>query len=335
MSTQASPTRKPAGAIGASSSTAVGQTSATERIFEEIQLARLSARLKEVGNTGQLVRAFGGDPNEYASQLAKQYSDLTAKLRGSKTLPVNRPPARVAARLNQLADIFNWWESVVAPNATPLLTVTPPGADPDSVGPGPGADIFPGDLALWGNAYNPTSSQPTDEAWWLNSWQYIIPLPATPSTFPNSASLSYRFNIGASLAFYGEPVVTGSVHVYATVATTNDLNSQPIDFNNPDSSQFPIVATLPVTDVPEILSGGAKFLGTIPLLPGATPAIGIIIGLVFGIGGGGNPLTIVPGEYSNISLAPPDATSANDLGKVEFRTDQPFWVEAVSKMFTS
>ena len=44
---------------------------------------------------------------------------------------------------------------------------------------------------------------------------------------------------------------------------------------------------------------------------------------------------ILPGEYSSITLAPPDATMPTDLGKIEYRRDPPFWVEAVAKMIGS
>jgi len=44
---------------------------------------------------------------------------------------------------------------------------------------------------------------------------------------------------------------------------------------------------------------------------------------------------ILAGECSNITLAPPDATSASDLGKIEYRRDPLFWVDAVAKMVGS
>ena len=117
--------------------------------------------------------------------------------------------------------------------------------------------------------------------------------------------------------------------MYATVATTNDLAHHSIDFNHPASSDFAIIATLPAPGVPPILIGTSKIYGTIQLLPGATSAIGIIIGLIVSLVDGG--VLILPGEFSSINLAPPDATSPTDLGKIQFRRDQPFWVEASRK----
>jgi hypothetical protein len=81
------------------------------------------------------------------------------------------------------------------------------------------------------------------------------------------------------------------------------------------------------------VGGSAKVSGTIPLLPGGTPAIGIIMGLVISVVDG--DLLIIPGENSLINLLPPDATSPADLGKIEYRRDPPFWVEVVAKMFAS
>ena len=39
---------------------------------------------------------------------------------------------------------------------------------------------------------------------------------------------------------------------------------------------------------------------------------------------------ILPSGDSLILLAPPDATMPTDLGKIEYRHDPPFWMEAVS-----
>src|SRR4029453_16260232 len=112
------------------------------------------------------------------------------------------------------------------------------------------------------------------EQWWINTWQYMVPFPTTPTNFGSPASLSYRFKIGASLNFYRDDVVTGAVPVFPTVASTSDLSTQPIDFNHFDSSNFLITATLPQPD-PPLLFGSAKISGTISLVPGRTPAIGI------------------------------------------------------------
>jgi hypothetical protein len=117
------------------------------------------------------------------------------------------------------------------------------------------------------------------------------------------------------------------------VASTSDLSNQSIDFNHFDSSNFVISATLPPQSDLPILSGSAKISGTIPLVPGRTPAIGIIIGVIISLVEGG--VLILPGEFSNIELAPPDATSPSDLGKIEYHRDPPFWVDAVAKMVGS
>ena len=85
--------------------------------------------------------------------------------------------------------------------------------------------------------------------------------------------------------------------------------------------------------MPAISGGTAKFSGTIPLVPGRTPAIGIIVGLIISVADG--DVLILPGEFSNITLAPPDATMPGDLGKIEYRRDPPYWVEAVAKMIAS
>lgn len=308
-------------------SSAEGQSSATQRSLQGVQLARLNVRLQELGKMRDLLRARGDDPDEYAKWLGKQRADLVQKERLPLLLRPPSLPTRLTVTLNKLSDIFDWWESVIVPPATILLNQAPNSAD--TGGTGIGADIYQGDLALGGEISNSS----TQEQWWINTWQYIVPFPPTPSNYPSSASLSYRFNVGASLAFYRQDVISGSVHVYATVAASGDLNTQPIDFNQPVSSDFAIDATLPVASVPPIVSGGAQISGTIPVVPGGTPAIGIIMGLIISVVDG--YVQIIPGEYSSIELAPPGATSATDIGKIQFRRDQPFWVEAVAKMLAS
>ena len=298
---------------------------AARRVLEEVQLARLAAQIRELGTTRDVVRALGEDPERHAARLVQQYRDLAAKLRTPAPVQARSLSPNVAAALNRLGDIFNWWQSVLAPNATVGLVQTPGGAD--TGGSGIGAEIFQGDLALGGEIWNAGAA----EQWWVNTWQYTVPFPVTPQNLAPPASLAYRFNVGSDIAFYRQDVVSGSVHVYVTVASTPDIHTQSINYNNFASSDFVIIANLPTSAVPPILSGSAKVTGTIPLVPGGTPAIGILIGLISSVADGN--VQIIPGEYSSITLAPPDATMPSDLGKVEYRRDPPFWVEAVAKMF--
>lgn len=315
------------GASGGATASASQGMDTTQRTFEGVQLARLAARLRNVSATRDLVRALGEDPDKYAVQLAKQYQDLFVKTRSPPPPRAPSLPLRLSQSLDKIGTIFNLWDKVLAPNATAKLVQVPSG--PDIGGTGIGAEIFQGQIALGGEVWNGGPH----EQWWVNTWQYMVPLPATPANIGASASLSYRFNIGASLAFYRQDVVSGSVHAYATVATTGDLAGHPVDFNNFVSSEFAIVGTLPVPGVPPIIGGTAKFSGTIPLVPGKTPAIGIIVGLIISVADG--DVLILPGEFSNITLAPPDATTPSDLGKIEYRRDPLYWVEAVAKMIAT
>ena len=298
-------------------------TSATQRTLEEIQLARFASQLRELNSTRGLVRALGEDPDQYASRLVKRYRDLALKLRTPPPQRARSLPPRLAETLNKLGDIFNLWQSILAPNATVALVQTPNSPD---AGGSIGADIYQGDVALGGEVFN----SGTQEQWWINTWQYMVSFPTTPSGLVSPASLSYRFNASTALNLYRQDVVSGSVYVYATVATTNDLINHPVDFNNYTSSDFLINSTLPVSAVPPLISGSASISGAIPLVPGRTPAIGIIVGLIVSVADG--TVQILPGEYSDISIAPPDATMASELGKIEYRFDPPFWVDAVAKM---
>ena len=287
----------------------------------------LGSRLREFGSTRDTIRALGVDPDQYASGLAKQYADLSQKLREPAPRQAKSLSPRVARLLDQFGDIFNPWQTVVAPNATVGLRQVPPAS---KAGGTIGAEIFQGDLAVGGEIY---ASGP-DEQWWVNTWQYVVPFPAPSSTFSNPGSLSYRFTVGGAFDFYRQDVVSGSVHLYATVFTTNDMANHPIQFTQPPvSSEFLINATLPVSDVPPFVYGGAQINGTITLVPGGTPAIGILIGLIFSVVNG--DVQFFPGETGEILLSNPDATAPTDVGRVEYRRDQIFWVNAVSQLVNS
>jgi hypothetical protein len=321
MSNPQSPQNLSAVATGkGSSASSEAQTSATQAILEDIQRARLGTTLRELGTRTAVVSAFGEDPEAYASGLAKQFAELSAKQRIPDALPGKNQPSRLSATLNGLAGFFGPWSTIVAPNATVALVQTPTSTH---TGGAIDAEIYTGDLALEGQVYNSDAQ----EQWWVNTWQYIIPLPVVSS--PNPGSLAYRFNVGGSVGLYRQDFLTGSVHIYATVATTNDLATKPIDFSQPVSSTFAIAADLPTSAVPPIVGGTAKITGSIALAAGKTPAIGIIIGVIFSVAKGN--LQIIPGEFSFVWLTNPDATTNGDIGKIEYRHDPLFWVEAVTQ----
>jgi hypothetical protein len=313
-------TNKPEARSSKGEGSATGQDSAARRRFEEVQLARLSARLRDAGNVREVVRVLGSNPDQYLSKLAKQYADLSGKKREPLSFTAQTLSPRLAGILNNIGDIFNWWETVLAPNAAVELVQTPTSTD---TGGSIGADIYQGSLALGGEIWNGDA----EEQWWVNTWQYIVPLPTTPS----AGSMSYRFDVGASLTPYRQDVVSGSIYVYVTVATTSDLNTTPVNFGQPASSQFAIEATLPAGGVPPIITGSVQVSGDFPLVSGGDPAIGILIGLIVSIADG--DLLILPGEYSQITLAPPNATMPSDLGKIQYRRDQSTWVNAVAARF--
>jgi hypothetical protein len=143
--------------------------------------------------------------------------------------------------------------------------------------------------------------------------------------------LAYRFNVGAGVGLYHQNFLSGSIHVYATVATTSDLAAQPIDFSQPVSSTFAISTDLPLTAVPPIVSGVTKVTGNLRLAAGKTPAIGVLIGIVASVADG--ELLIIPGEFSFLWLTNPDAKTTADLGKIEYYSNPIIWIEAVEQRF--
>jgi len=293
------------------------------RKLQEVQLARTAAQLRELGTNRDTLRALGVDPEQYAKELAQRYADLSQKLRTPAPMQVRTLSTRVASLLDRFGDIFNPWQTILAPNATVGLVQGQ--TDPDN-GIGIASEIYQGDIAVGGNI-----SAGSQEQWWVNTWQYVVPLPPTPSTYANQGSLAYRFNVGGTLEFYRQDVVSASVHLYTTVFTTNDMVNRPIQFTQPPvSSDFGINATLPVSDVPPFLYGTSQVTGTIELVPGATPAIGILIGLIFSVQNG--YVEFLPGETGEILLANPDAKLPTDIGYIQYRRDQPFWVSAVSQL---
>ena len=73
------------------------------------------------------------------------------------------------------------------------------------------------------------------------------------------------------------------MYMYTTVFTTPDLVNHPINFNGtPASSVFAINATLPVSDVPPFVYGSNTVTGTIGIVSGATPAVGILDEFILG-----------------------------------------------------
>ena len=299
---------------------------AAERTLLEVQHARLASRLRELGSSRDTIRALGVDPDQYASALAKQYADLSQELREPAPRQTASLPHRVASLLDRFGDIFGPWQTVLAPNATVGLVQAPTSS---KAGGAINSVIFQGDIAVGGEIYSSSAV----EQWWVNTWQYVIPFPVT-SNFANPGSLSYRFTVGSSFDFYRQDVVSGTIHQYVTVFTTNDMAVRPIQFTQPPvSSEFLINATLPVSDVPPFVYGGGQINGTIAMVPGGTPAIGILIGLIFSVVNG--YVQFFPGETGEILLSNPDATAPTDIGRVEFRHDQIFWVNAVSQLVSS
>src|SRR5262249_2998379 len=124
---------------------------------------------------------------------------------------------------------------------------------------------------------------------------------------------------------------SGSRIIQGSVAITNDFRGYSMGgpFPNIGVSGFTIVDTSLPTSA--IVGGSAQIPGTIPLLPGRTAAVQIAIALLVGIQEG--DLTIQPGPTSMIALETPDAPG--DFGKIGYRRDQPFWVDAVAQMLGS
>jgi len=67
-------------------------TGVIQRRLQEVQHARLATRLRELGSARDTIRALGVDPDQYASGLAKQYADLSQKLRDPAPLQPSGPP---------------------------------------------------------------------------------------------------------------------------------------------------------------------------------------------------------------------------------------------------
>jgi hypothetical protein len=283
----------------------------------DAQFATVGNRLKTLSATEPLLRAYGEDPRAYAGELTKQYAALASRPRSSFPAVKDISP-RVALTLDHLADIFGPWQIVAAPTATVGLVEKPTSSKTSGDVNG---ILSPGYII----PYAVVSNSSTQEQWWVNTWQYIITLPITPT---GPGRLAYRFSVQAGLEFYRQNFLSGSAHVYGTVATTSDLASHPIDFTHPTSSTFAIAENLPTSEVPPLLSGYTAVNGHIDLVAGKTPAIGILCGLILSVAQG--EMRVTPDYYSYIFLSNPDAKTNADIGKIEYRIDPIFWVEAVT-----
>ncbi len=297
---------------------------AVQRKLQEVQLARIGAQLRELSSARETIKALGEDPEAYGRRLGQQYAELSRIIRQPVQLAKPGLSPVLAATLNQLADIFGWWVKIATPPLSVALVQTPTGPD---AGGTFGADIINGNyLAFGGDMYAGTLEQ-----WWVFTWQTTVQFPTTSPELVGTASLAYRFNVPASLMFYHQDVLAGSVHAYVTVATTNDINSRPIDFTHPTSSQFAIAATLPAPGIPPMVGGTAQVTGSIPLMAGGTPAVGILLGMIMSVANGS--ALVNPAENSFMYIVPPDATMPTDIGKIEYRQDPTFWIEGLARMF--
>ncbi|MEG9438709.1 hypothetical protein JAO29_21410 [Edaphobacter sp. HDX4] len=287
----------------------------------EAQFATVGNRLKTLSATEPLLHAYGEDPKAYSAELTKQYAALASRPRPSAPVVKDISP-RVALTLDRLADIFGPWQTVAVPTADVGLVEKP---NSSKTSGDAGGVLSPGYII----PYAAISNSGSQEQWWVNTWQYVIPLPITPT---GPGRLAYRFYVQAGLEFYRQNFLSGSAHVYATVAITNDLAGHPIDFSQPASSTFAIAEDLPTSEVPPLLSGYTAVNGHIDLVAGKTPAIGILCGLILSVAQG--ELRVTPDYYSYIFLTNPDARSNADIGKIEYRIDPIFWVEAVAAKLT-
>jgi hypothetical protein len=283
----------------------------------DAQFATVGNRLKTLSATEPLLRAYGEDPKAYAGELTKQYAALASRPRPSLAAVKDISP-RVALTLDHLANIFGPWQTVAAPTATVGLVEKPTSSKTSGDVNG---ILSPGYIIPYADIFNSGSQ----EQWWVNTWRYIIPFPVTPT---GPGRLAYRFYVQAGLQLFQQNFLSGSVHAYATVATTNDLAGHPIDFTHPTSSTFAIFEDLPSSEVPPLLTGYVAVNGHIDLVAGKTPAIGILCGLIFSVANG--ELRVLPGYYSYLFLTNPDTKTDADIGKIEYRIDPLFWIEAVT-----
>jgi hypothetical protein len=311
--------KNPAAAIGSASASSRSNPNDTRKL-QEAQLSRATAQLRDLGKNRDTLVAMGLNPEQYGKALAKRQADLAQILSKAAPVQVKNISPHLASLLDRIGDILNPWQKILAPPATVGLVQTPSGIDPEEESVS--AVIYQGDLAVGGNI-----SGNAQESWWVNTWHYVVPLPA----FEGSGSISYRFISGGAFDFYRQDVASASMYMYTTVFTTPDMVNHPINFNGtPASSVFGINATLPVSNVPPFVYGSSTITGTIGIVPGATPAVGILVGLIFGIQNG--IVEFFPGETGSMTLTYPGATMPSDLGYIQYRRDQSLLVSAISEV---
>ena len=132
-----------------------------------------------------------------------------------------------------------------------------------------------------------------------------------------------------TIILFATALVLGSCSKNEGAATSNDLAAHPIDFSHPTSSSFAIFEDLPTSTVPPLLFGHVAVNGHIDLVAGKQPAIGILCGLILSVAQG--EIRVLPDYYSYIFLTNPDAKTNADIGKIEYRIDPLFWVQAVAE----
>ena len=282
----------------------------------DAQFATVGNRLKTLSATEPLLRAYGEDPRAYAGELTKQYAALASRPRPSVPAVKDISP-RVALTLDHLADIFGPWQIVAAPTATVGLVEKPTSSKTSGDVNG---ILSPGYII----PYAAISNSSTQEQWWVNTWQYIIPLPITPT---GPGRLAYRFSVQAGLEFYrqnflsGPRMSTARSRQQATSPATPSTSPTPPAPPSPSPKTCPPARSRPC-------SPDNAVNGHIDLVAGKTPAIGILCGLILSVAQG--EMRVTPDYYSYIFLSNPDAKTNADIGKIEYRIDPIFWVEAVT-----
>jgi hypothetical protein len=285
-----------------------------EARLAEAQIARLTDQIGElIGRTADPTA-----PSAHLSELRGRRSALLAK----------HPPASVAAdparqrldhALLSISELLFPWAILELPYMTEGI-YEPPGTS-DVTGDLGTAGLFAGGLAFAG-----TLTQDSDhpvERWWTHTWRNSAVFPPAPAT----GRLYYRFGVNCECNIYRDPVETGSIHSYVTIGTASDVStSPPVDeWATWETAGWPIIQTLPISDVILDVTGGIGVNGSIPVAVGNSAAIAFLYGVVISIAGG--LLQLLWGNFGTGIIG---GTDYHAYDKIEYRFEPDWWIKAVS-----
>ena len=290
----------------------------------EAEAERLSRRLSDLAALRDHLAYIGEDPDKAIPRMMARRNEVLKLIRDhhEKRDSVARPygdtenitaVAEFAGR-TALLDRFDFcggfspWLEQPTPYMTEGISENP--GVPGTSGTIGTAGLFQGGCAYGGELSDTGEHHPGDEKFWIHNWRDFIQLPPAPAR----STLHYRFGVSAITNIYRAPVLSGSVMVFVTVGTTNDIT---VPITNWTTVGWPVQVTLPA-EPPLYFGGEVPVTGKFDVGKGKTAAIGLILGVITSVNQG--YVQFLWGNFGTHRPEPfPLDLNYEDYGRIEYR----------------